>query len=148
MLDYCPETGLFTRRVTVPRGKAGKRPGSQYAKSGYRRINLDNVSYREHQLAWYYVHGIWPTNNIDHINGKRDDNRIANLRDIPFGENLRNRTKVLSSTGLMGAVRVKDRFQAQIRINGKPKYLGLFDTAEEASAAYWMARKQRDGEIE
>jgi hypothetical protein len=44
--------------------------------TGYREIRVGGERYYEHRLAWLYVHGRWPKEQIDHINHKRDDNRL------------------------------------------------------------------------
>ena len=49
--------------------------------TGYVRIGVDGGKYTAHCLAWLYTHGVWPSDQIDHINGNRSDNRIANLRE-------------------------------------------------------------------
>ena len=49
--------------------------------TGYVRIGIDGRKYTSHRLAWLYVHGVWPSDQIDHINRNRSDNRIANLRE-------------------------------------------------------------------
>jgi hypothetical protein len=60
--------------------KAGEIAG--YVKAdGYRYIEIDGVEYKACDLAWLYVYGVWPIGEIEHINGERDDDRIANLRD-------------------------------------------------------------------
>ena len=133
---YDAETGVF---VWARGARKGKRAGSNLF-HGYRRINIDGVTYREHQLAWYYVHGVWPQHEIDHINSVRADNRIANLRDVVRSVNAQNRKRVLSATGFMGVTAHHGRYQAQINI-GRFRYLGMFDTPHEAHEAYEAARK-------
>ncbi len=46
--------------------------------------------YKAHRLAWFYVHGVWPKEQIDHINGDKADNCIANLRLADFSKNQAN----------------------------------------------------------
>jgi hypothetical protein len=90
LLDYDPETGVFTWRVN--RGgaaKAGTRAGCP-TPFYYRVIRIGGRSRREHSLAWLYVHGHWPADELDHINRVRDDNRIANLREVTHAENMQN----------------------------------------------------------
>jgi hypothetical protein len=78
-LHYDAETGVFTRRVGSGHAHAGDMAGSVHS-TGYVRIGIDGGKYTAHCLAWLYVHGVWPSDQIDHINRNRSDNRIANLR--------------------------------------------------------------------
>ena len=79
-LHYDAGTGVFTRRVGSGHARTGEMAGSVHS-TGYVRISIDGGKYTAHCLAWLYVHGVWPPDQIDHINGNRSDNRIANLRE-------------------------------------------------------------------
>ena len=86
---------------------------------------------------------------VDHINGNTLDNRKSNLRFCTIAENSRNRKRNQSKTGYKGIHYRKDRkkYTAQIRVNYKRHFLGYFDTAEEAYAAYCAASKKYHGEF-
>jgi hypothetical protein len=88
-LSYDKETGLFTWRKSKGRAAAGDIAGN-LNNYGYIEVGLDNVSYTLHRLAWLAVYGVWPNGVVDHINGVRSDNRIANLRTVTTAENQRN----------------------------------------------------------
>lgn len=99
LVDYDGNTGLFEWR-TLPHtfstcnhkwneAKAGKKCGI-VGEKGYAHISLLGKKYKAHRLAWLYVYGHFPKNEIDHINRVRDDNRIANLRDVTRAENMQN----------------------------------------------------------
>ena len=143
-LDYSPETGEFRWRV-----KTGRKPvigavaGSTDA-LGYVRIRLFRQSYLAHRLAWLHVHGAWPTLEIDHKNGNPSDNRICNLRQVTSQQNKQNRHKVSAASGLRGVhwLKANKKWRALIMHNRKSLYLGLFDTAEEAYAAYCAKAKE------
>jgi hypothetical protein len=79
-LHYDAETGVFTRRVGSSNARAGDMAGSIHS-TGYVRIGIDGGKYTAHHLVWLYVHCVWPSDQIEHINRKRSDNRIANLRE-------------------------------------------------------------------
>lgn len=145
LLKYNQRTGVFTWRMSAgSRCTVGAVAGS-VERQGYRVIGLDGQLYKEHRLAWLYVHGVWPTNTIDHKNGKRDDNRMCNLRDVPHSENMRNLSKPRSNntSGYLGVYPYKGKWHAAIRIDGKQKVLGVYETPEKAHAAYLKAKVLR-----
>lgn len=78
LLNYDPETGLFS--WNAKRGRCAKLAvAGSWNSYGYRRITVDGRGYPAHRLAWLHVHGRWPQGEIDHINGIKHDNRLANL---------------------------------------------------------------------
>lgn len=140
LLDYDPETGIFTWKVsTNNRVKAGSRAGAINSWE-YRQIKVDDRLYKAHRLAWLIVYGMWPRYQIDHINGVRDDNRIVNLREATNAENLRNCGAHINNTsGYKGVHYHKQakKFVATCQdCHGISTYLGLFPTAIEAARAY------------
>ena len=149
LLDYDPDTGLFARRVATGKGgrfKSGLEPGC-VSPQGYRVIAIDRVLYKAHRLAWLHVHGVWPTNHIDHINGIKTDNRLVNLRDVSRSVNSQNRRDAMANnktSGLLGAypARTPSRWYAVISAHRHRTYLGMFDTPEEAHAAYLNAKRR------
>lgn len=158
VLQYDPETGIFLwkdrPRSDFKRSQGygawrqrclGKEAGSSSG-HGYRRISIDCVEYFAHRLAWLYVHGIWPSQHIDHINGDGCDNRIANLRDVSNTDNHRNtRLTKTNSSGVLGVRHTPyGTFSATIWENAKIIHLGSFKTKEEAIAAR-KAAEQRLG---
>lgn len=144
LLTYDPETGDFTWKVrrgcsAIPGARTGKNNGK-----GYLQIRVDGRNYAAHRLAWFYVTGEWPKGEIDHIDGKRARNAFANLRDVDRSTNCQNlrAARSGSATGLLGASRSRNRFQAQIGVAGKNIYLGRYDSPEEAQAAYRAAKQK------
>lgn len=144
LLDYDPISGAFLRRVAGRGLRVGQVAGSDCR--GYRSIAVDGRDYRAHRLAWLYVHGRWPTGMLDHINGDRADNRIANLRECSNSENLQNLkcARRDSGSGLLGASWHKGKrlWQAAIELNGKARHLGYYGTADAAHAAYLKAKAE------
>lgn len=147
LLNYDPETGFFTWRVSRQgNSKAGDRAGWQ-RKDGYVRIKVAQHSEWAHRLAWLYVYGSWPLNQIDHINGDPSDNRIANLRDVEPRINMQNERKGRRRKcggSLIGAhwSTVWSRWKSSISTDGKSVHLGWFDTEQEAHNAYVVAKRR------
>lgn len=142
LVAYNPETGVFTwiakRRKCRPGDVAGCLMGT-----GYRAIRLDNNLHYAHRLAWLYVTGQWPAQQIDHANGDRADNRFSNLREATNIENAHNRRKRKSNTsGYTGVRKENSRWAASIKVNYKAIRLGLFGTPEEAHQAYLSAQEK------
>ena len=144
ILHYDQETGIFTRKVsTANQVKAGDIAGSPDG-HGYLCIMVGSRLYRAHRLAWLYIHGSWPTGQIDHINRNRTDNRIANLRDVSHKQNGQNRSKPSNNTsGHPGVVWHKriSKWQVKIKHNYKYIHIGYFTTIEDAIAARKAAEK-------
>lgn len=144
LLSYDEKTGLFTWRNRRGKMLAGSSAGTFC--HGYMKIKIDKQQIGSHRLAWLYVHGVWPKGDIDHINRNTADNRIANLREASKAENQQNilSARRHSKSGLLGAYRHSqcDRWISEIRVDGKKIFIGCFDTAEEAHAAY--IRKKRE----
>lgn len=143
LFSYDASTGLVTRLVSRRgRALAGADVGSADM-YGYRTVRIGKRSYKLHRIIWLHTYGVWPAGDIDHINGKRSDNRLCNLRDVPRRTNLQNQSKAPNnkSTGVLGVYRSKKRFYARISIDNKSRHLGTFDTVGEASAAYLSAKR-------
>jgi len=144
VLNYDPETGVFSWRITLSqRAQYGKEAGHLSAR-GYIDIRVDRVLYRAHRLAWLWVTGTDIKHEIDHINGRRSDNKFCNLRDVKRLINGQNHRKPDrdSRTGFLGVTRNGRKYCAQIGANGKNHYLGLFNTPEGAHAAYVQAKRR------
>lgn len=141
-LSYDPETGVFTALKTIASRRAGEVVGFSGARS-YLMTSVGCKLYLLHRLAWLYVHGCWPKFYIDHINGDCKDNRIANLRDVPQSVNMQNKRNVhtKSKSGLLGVTKHGRGWVARIRVDGKPKYIGRFQSPEDAHQAYLAVKR-------
>lgn len=142
LLRYDEETGKIFWRVT--RGgwiKDGAEAGSQW-RNTYRQIKIDGRLYKAHRVAWLLHYGVWPKNQIDHIDGDGLNNRPENMRDVTQRENTRNaRMRSDNTSSVTGVYWYKPygTWKAQININGKRKHLGYFTDFGEAAAAYRKA---------
>ena len=142
LLDYNPETGVFTWRQNRGRGRVGEVAG-WVEREGYRRILVAGKKFKEHRLAWAVVYGEWPDAQVDHINGVRTDNRITNLRlatRSQNAQNLRGPTS-LNKHGFLGVRKNGNRWNAVINVDKQHVYLGCFKTPELAHTAYLTAKR-------
>lgn len=143
-LTYDQATGILTWKPDATRTSvSGKRAGHLNKTNGYRYTSILNVQFCEHRLAWAITHGVWPTGQIDHINGIRDDNRIENLRDVSASVNMQNRKKPQSNntSGFLGVTKHRNRWRALLTINGKPTVLGSFDSPRLAYEVYLQRKR-------
>ena len=148
LLHYDLKTGEFKWRI-APNGRifVGQIAGSPSIE-GYIKIKIDCVLYQASRLAWFYMTGEWPPEEVDHKNTINNDNRWDNLRLASRtlnAQNLRNARITNKSTGLLGVTRhnaLSGGFQARIRVGGKEKRLGTFPPASQAHEAYVIAKRQ------
>ena len=162
LLDYDPATGAFTWRWRERRWfktggaktdgawkawnatHAGKPAFTALSSLGYRQGQICGRHCKAHRVAWLHVHGALPA-ELDHRNGVRTDNRIANLR--PATRSLNHANIAVQRAGLKGARRKSGRWAAQIMVSGRYIFLGMFDHEHEAHAAYVRAAKAHFGEF-
>ena len=147
VVQYDKSTGDFSwraQRRRGPRRVIGSRAGYQDEK-GYIKISVDGREHKAHRLAWFYVTGEWPPNFIDHVNGRRADNRWANLRLATQAENQQNRKpKTGSASGLLGVHWNKQtrKWRSVVCLNKRTHYVGSFASRTEAYAATLEAKKR------
>ena len=149
VLDYDPETGHFTARITRSNLLRGARTGHKNkGVSRYILIRVDGRSYFAHKLAWFYMYGRWPPAQLDHINLVTFDNRISNLREATRTQNCANCPKPRNNkSGKKGVHFAKHTGKWRARISKARIHLGYFATAEEAHAAYIAAALALHGEF-
>lgn len=150
ILIYDMETGIFTRAISRnSKHKAGDVAG-KVETTGYVRIKIDGKLYAAHRLAWLFVTGKFPNNQIDHINGNRKDNRFNNLREATNQQNAFNKVVPKNNTsGLKGVSwhKLTGKWQACYRVNNQRKHIGIFERKEDAEAAYIINTKIAFGEF-
>jgi hypothetical protein len=148
-LHYDPDTGIFTWKIHAGRLFNGMVAGGKSTSHGYKIICIDRQRYHAHRLAWLYVYGSFPDEDIDYINNVRDDNRIANLRPATLSDNAQNlkKAKKQNKCGLLGVTgpikgATGDRWYAQITKNRVHYFLGSYLTPEEAHTRYLEAKRE------
>ena len=144
ILNYDTETGIFTWKERIAKCvHIGAVAGCLEKRIGYVTIGISGDVFKAHRLAWLYVHGVWPDGLIDHINGQKADNRIANLRVVDAGGNSQNVRKPnkRNKSGFIGVIAYQGKWRASITVNKKTRRIGDFNTPEEAHKAYLEAKR-------
>lgn len=142
LFKYEPETGMLIRKVTTGNNRfhAGTAAGCS-SPDGYLRVRIDKVLYQVHRVCYLLAYGSLPDGmQVDHVNHVRDDNRLCNIRLVDNTTNSRNASiGKNNTTGVCGVWvdkrGVKKRYCAEIKVNRIKKFLGSYDTLEEAAAA-------------
>lgn len=150
LLAYDPNTGAL---VWKPRGvafwdarNAGNEAGALCPNTGYRYLTLDGARRLAHRVVWALAHGHMPEGQIDHINGKRDDNRLCNLRDVTAAENRRN--MAIGSANKSGVLGVSWDISRGVWIatirdqGGRSRTIGRFSDLNRAKAARRAAERR------
>ena len=144
LLHYEPSTGIFLWRITRG-GNAliGDIAGTPLS-NGYISIYIDGKRYLAHRLAWFYMTGKWPNNEIDHENTINDDNRWVNLREATSTQNkVNSKLRIDNTSGAKGV-----SFHSRIgrwRATISNKHIGYFDTKKAAIAARKTTAKDTYG---
>lgn len=147
LVNYDPETGWITWRVLSSTTEPGERAGGLHG-FGYRQIGLEYKKFLEHQLAWLYMTGEWPTKEIDHINSVRSDNRWCNLREATRSQNGHNKQlHPRSTTGFTGVSTHGNRYRSTITVNGTTTYLGRFKSVAETRIVRLLSERDHFGQF-
>lgn len=150
VLRYNPDTGEWMWLVAPNRRiRAGDVAGSVTA-GGYRMISVDGHRDYAHRLAWLYMTGEWPVEDIDHRDMDHANNRWENLRVATRAQNIANSgIRSTNKSGFKGVhwSRRKKRWCAAITIRGKEKHLGYFIELGQAHVAYRRAAEEAFGEF-
>src|SRR3990167_4588625 len=148
ILDYDPAKGTFKWKLPGRKRRVGALAGS--VRKGRRYISIDYTTYLASRLAWFYVHMEWPNPEVDHIDLDKMNYRISNLRIATRSQQQANtRCSRVNTSGYKGVTwnAGRHKWQAQIKVDGKMHYLGLFDQPEAAHAVYAAAATEHFGEF-
>jgi len=144
LLHYEPKTGVFYRKKSSRSALVGDIAGTRNPKD-YIRITLDRKFYTAHRLAFLYMEGYFPENDIDHIDRNPSNNKWENLREVSRSCNARNcKPRSNNTSGVTGVNYYNKRrpnkpWMARIKVSNKRIILGYFATKEEAVKARWEA---------
>lgn len=153
VLDYDPATGAFRWRYRSGRGvtRLNGRTAGRVGPDGRIVIRIAGRHYLAHRLAWLYVTGEWPRDEIDHVDLDVGNNRFGNLREASRSQNCANKRPPPSKSGMRGVYLVgspdRPRYRAAIKFNGRMIYLGRYDEPVAAQAAYATAAAALFGEF-
>jgi hypothetical protein len=134
LLSYDPITGEIRWRVNRTNKHAGQLAGD-IGLNGYRRICVNYRRYYAHHLALLLSGIPAPPKgfHVDHIDGNKLNNALANLRVVTPSQNILNRKRVnVNNSGATGVYKIDGKFIVQIMIKRKCIHLGTFDTFERA----------------
>ncbi len=142
-LRYDPQTGDLIWLVSRGKAKAGALAACLDSR-GYLVVGIGGKRHYAHRLAWWLAHSALPEGVIDHINGDKGDNRLANLRCVSVQVNAQNRRRVAarSKTQVLGVSPFAGKFRAALSVDGQNRHLGTFPTLEQAQQAYIQAKRQ------
>lgn len=127
------EAGVLTRRLCLRKHlPVGSSAGAIDSK-GYVRVSVDGEFYPVHRILWKLFYGRDPTDQIDHINGEKTDNRICNLREVSNSQNQRNvGVRKNNRLGILGVHRMGRGYRAYITVDGKKTFSRTVLTIEQA----------------
>ena len=148
LLDYNQDTGIFTWKVPVKGSKGRGKIAGTKTKKGYVDVCIQGKKYGLHRLAFLYMTGQIPK-CVDHKNTIKSDNRWLNLREATYETNSYNYGNRKSITGIRNVYydpRGKSKYFVYLKVAGKGKHYGFFESLAAAGKAADMARKEQHGE--
>lgn len=148
LVSYDPIDGLFRWNKPRPKCTPGKTVGTITKRDGYVRVGLLRKIHLAHRLAFFYMTGKWPKEDIDHVNGIRHDNRWKNIREATRSQNNYNTgLRSNNTSGCKGVFRRRNGWCARINVDGKAIHLGDYETFEEARDARLGAASIHHGDF-
>ena len=149
VLAYDPVNIFTWKKPTSNRVKVGAVAGTPLGE--YREISIDGIRILRHVAVWVYHTGEYPSNEIDHKDRDKSNDRFENLRVVPARayNQANSGPRQNNKLGVRGVTfhTSTGKYHASITLRGKWTYLGLFQTVDEASAAYQEASRKFYGEF-
>jgi hypothetical protein len=148
LFRYEPDTGNIYW-VAAGKGRIKKKPAGTRLHSGYIGILVDGQRIMAHRIAWALRFGFFPTDQIDHVNGDKADNRLTNLREATNSQNGKNqKRKVSNRSGIAGVSfdAANNKWRACIKVDGRQINLGRFRSIDDAAEVRRKAEMQYFGE--
>lgn len=150
VLYYDPETGIFTWiKSSSNRIQNGDMAGS-FSKRGYTVIRISKKIYTAHRLAFLFMTGKFPIDEVDHINRIKTDNKWVNLRECNRTQNSANHGKFKNNkSGYKGVYwhKTNKKWSSEIYTNGNKIHLGFYTDIKEAAKTYNEAANKYHGEF-
>ena len=145
ILSYDPSTGIFRwlKRISI-RASVGRIAGTNNG-NGYVRMSMYGVRYHAHRLAFLYMTGSLPLEDVDHVDGDRSNNRWSNLRSVSHRDNCKNqrpRAKAIQAPIGVHWDRSRSKWMASIKSGRGSKHLGRFDDLSDAMEARRVAEQK------
>jgi len=150
-LSYSPLTGQF---IWIAEATSGPRMVGKIAgtinNQGYVHISINRQKHVGGRLAWLYMTGEWPEEEIDHVNRCRADNRWCNLRKATDSQNATNsKLRSTNTSGFRGVSWFEPlgKWKVSVTRNRVRRHLGYFDCVAAAYCAYLVGAAEAHGEF-
>jgi hypothetical protein len=143
--SYDKRSGKLFRKF-----KNGSKKEITAVSHGYLCCNIKNKFFSVHRIIWFICKNKWPSNEIDHKDGNRSNNKIKNLREATRSQNSQNKKKPENNTSGFKGVSFKEtsgKWRAYIKVDGVNIHLGYYKSAKEAHKAYKKAAVNNYGKF-
>lgn len=142
----CPQGRVRYKHDNVSK-RAGEVAGYLHKRRGTWLVTVMQSKYPLDRIAWAMHHGSWPPSDrcVDHIDGCDENNSKSNLRLADKFQIAQHRPRV-NPTGVTFHEQCK-KWQVQIKVKGRSKYIGLFDSKNLAESAYRIAARKYHGDF-
>ena len=143
LLDYDPETGRITWKVSPCQSIPAGSPAGGIHVEGYLRIKVNYHGYLAHRLIFFMQTGRWPVGEIDHLDGNRLNNSWSNLRECSREENMKNKKKRKGSKGITGVSWHERSSRWKVHIGNNGKRISLYESCllDAVSTRYRLERE-------
>lgn len=144
LFDYDPHTGVLRHKIDRSHNARVGMIAGTICNRGYMQVWVDRRRYLAHRIIFKWVTGRDPSCDVDHADCNTLNNAWSNLREASRYENRLN-TRCYGSIPFKGVGKNGKKFMARIYIDRKAKYIGQYNTAEEAHEAWAKAYREHHG---